>query len=152
MTELTKLTELTATAERGVPMQLDQMRTTRDQRSRMREFILYVPRSLPSQAIYIPPDGAPGEGLTVTRAYVSARIDRLRRHSARRGGGETTRECVSRCRCFPRVTSGQSVIRSSICLLPPHHRCLADCRHIAVLMTWLLAQAVMQARPFVSRA
>jgi hypothetical protein len=56
-----------------------QMRTTREQRSKMREFILYVPRSLPSQVIYIPPDGAPGEGLTVTRAYVSARIDKLRR-------------------------------------------------------------------------
>jgi DNA-directed RNA polymerase specialized sigma24 family protein len=69
-------------------MQLEEMRTTRDQRSKMREFILYVPRSLPSQALYIPPDEGPGEGLTVTRAYVSMRIDKLRRRM---------REVVVRC-------------------------------------------------------
>jgi DNA-directed RNA polymerase specialized sigma24 family protein len=69
-------------------MQVEHMRTTREQRSKMREFIMYVPRSLPSQVIYIPPDGAPGEGLTVTRAYVSARIDGLRRRM---------REVIVRC-------------------------------------------------------
>jgi DNA-directed RNA polymerase specialized sigma24 family protein len=69
-------------------MHMEEMRTTRDQRSRMREFILYVPRSLPSQVLYVPTDEGLGEGLTVTRAYVSARIDKLRRRM---------REVVVRC-------------------------------------------------------
>jgi hypothetical protein len=54
----------------------------------MRAFILYVSRSLPSQVLSIPPDAGIGEGQTVTRAYVSARIDGLRRRM---------REVVVRC-------------------------------------------------------
>jgi hypothetical protein len=59
-------------------MQLE-MTTAREQRSGMREFAEYMPRSDPEHTRYHPAAAGVCDGVTVTRAEAAAQIDGLRR-------------------------------------------------------------------------